>query len=206
MKTIKNPINNEIIINKSSFITYLTPIKDVTKAKEYINNLKAKYPDATHHVSGYIVGKTGEYAHFTDDGEPSGTAGLPAFEVLKKNDITNVAYDIIRYFGGIKLGAGGLVRAYNKSISDALKLSEIVEIIDYAYYHVDIDYSLLKPFENFFGERIIKRQFSSLVTLTIRVEKDKLPIDLSMIQNLTSNLAKITLLSDAFINELEDEE
>lgn len=206
MKTIKNPIQNEIIINKSSFITFLTPMKDVEKAKEYINHLKNKYPDATHHVAGYIIGKTGEYAHFTDDGEPSGTAGLPSFEVLRKNEMTNVAYDIIRYFGGIKLGAGGLVRAYTKSLSDALKMAEIIEIIDYSYYHVDIDYSLLKPFENYFNERIIKRQFSNIVTLTIKVEKDKLANDLSIIQNLTSNLAKITLLSEAFTDTLENDE
>lgn len=194
MKTIQNEVKNEIIINKSVFITYLAPCSDSAKAKEYINNLKNLYPDATHHVSGYIIGKTGESGHYTDDGEPSGTAGLPIFEVIRKNELTNVVFDCIRYFGGIKLGAGGLVRAYSKSISEAIKLATISMIIDYSYYKLSFDYSFLKIIDNYLNDRIIKKEFSSQITYLVKVEKDKLEYDLMTITNLTSNLAKIELL------------
>lgn len=206
MYTINGEITNELEINKSVFITYLKHVESVEDAKSYLKALRAKYPDATHHVSGYIIGKTGEMGHYDDDGEPSGTAGLPMFEVLRKNELTNIVVDVIRYFGGIKLGAGGLVRAYSKSISTILKLVPLAPIIEYAHFEARFDYNFLKPIEKAVSnDYIIKRSFDSSVELIFKVPKDDLEIIITKIKNLTQNNAKIRLLNQ-YTNIDEDED
>ncbi len=99
------------------------PIHSVLEAKEYLGSLRKKYPDANHHCYAYIIGDNQEIQKHSDDGEPSGTAGLPMIEVLKKNDLTDIIHISVRYFGGIKLGAGGLVRAYTKGCATCVKSS-----------------------------------------------------------------------------------
>lgn len=124
MYIINNNVENEIIIKKSRFITKLIYIDDIDEVNKIIDNLKKEYKKATHICYAYIIdGK--EKA--VDDGEPSGTAGRPILNVIQKKSVTNVLAVVIRYFGGIKLGAGGLVRAYTNSISDAFKLTEITK-------------------------------------------------------------------------------
>lgn len=196
MNTIKNEIINRIEINKSIFITYIKPINDIGKAKEYINQLKQEFPDATHHVSGYIIGKGGENGHYTDDGEPSGTAGEPIFEVVRKNNLTNVVFDCIRYFGGIKLGAGGLIRAYSRSISEAIKLCEIVPIIDYVFFKVKINYNYLKLMDNLLNDYIIKREFSHDVELLVKCPNYEMDAYIGQITNITSASAKIEIINN----------
>jgi uncharacterized YigZ family protein len=124
MLTINNDIENEIIIKKSKFITKLYYIEDVNKIDEIIGNLKKEYKKSTHICYAYIIGS---YAKAVDDGEPSGTAGKPILNVLQKKNVNNILCVVIRYFGGVKLGAGGLVRAYTNSTSEAFKLTEIIE-------------------------------------------------------------------------------
>ena len=121
MNTINGEHKIELIINKSTFITYLKNGTTFDAAKVYITYMKLLHPDATHHVTAYTVGKSVEYGHSSDDGEPSGTAGLPVLDVFRKNDITNFVCIVVRYFGGIKLGAGGLTRAYTKATAEVLK-------------------------------------------------------------------------------------
>ncbi len=198
MYTIEGEVINKIEITKSLFITYMKHVETVEEAKTYLELLKQKHPDATHHVSGYIIGKTGENGHYSDDGEPSGTAGMPIFDVLRKNELTNIVIDVVRYFGGIKLGAGGLVRAYSKSASEAIKLKGIVPIIEYCYFEVSIDYSLLKIVERSLQNvEILERKFTNNVSLVCKVSKALFEQTISIIKNLTANLAKIKLL-DAF--------
>ena len=108
MKSIQKEITSEIIINKSRFITILTNINDIDKVKEKLEEIKKKYKDATHYCYAYIINN---HEKCSDNGEPSGTAGMPILNVLKQNDLTNILCVVIRYFGGIKLGAGGLIRA-----------------------------------------------------------------------------------------------
>lgn len=197
MYTINGEITNQIEINKSIFITYLKHVESVDEAKSYLKALREKYPDATHHVSGYIIGKTGEAGHYDDDGEPSGTAGLPMFEVLRKNELTNIVVDVIRYFGGIKLGAGGLVRAYSKSISTILKMTNLAPIIEYNFLEVRFDYNFLKLIEKVVNETyIIKRHFDSSVELILKVPNYELDEILAKIKNLTQNNAKMRLLDN----------
>ena len=126
MKSIKEEITNEIIINKSRFITVLTNINDIDKVKEKLENIKKTYKDATHYCFAYIINN---HEKCSDDGEPSGTAGMPILNVLKQNNLTNILCVVIRYFGGIKLGAGGLIRAYSTSASEALNKSSMAVLV-----------------------------------------------------------------------------
>ena len=141
MKTIKNPIQSEINIKKSQFICSLFPTKTKAESKEIIQKLNEKYSDATHNCTAYIV-SDGE--GFDDDGEPGGTAGKPMINVLRKNELHNVTAVVTRYFGGIKLGAGGLVRAYSKSVMEAIGEAEILEIEEYDIYELVFEYSEIK--------------------------------------------------------------
>ena len=141
MKTIKNPVQCEINVKKSQFICSLFPTKSKKESKEIIRKLNEQYSDATHNCTAYIV-SDGE--GFDDDGEPGGTAGKPMINVLRKNEIHNVTAVVTRYFGGIKLGAGGLVRAYSKSVMEAIGKAEIVEIEEYDVYKITFEYSDMK--------------------------------------------------------------
>ena len=201
MYTIEGEVINKIEITKSLFITYMKHVETVKEAKEYLDALRLKHPDATHHVSGYIIGKTGENGHYSDDGEPSGTAGMPIFDVLRKNELTNIVIDVVRYLGGIKLGAGGLVRAYSKSASEAIKLKGIVPIIDYTYFEVSFDYSLLKSIERvLINNEILERKFSNDVTLVCKVPMYDFEKLVATIKNITSNIAKIKVLDGYAVN------
>ncbi|MBE6499512.1 MAG: YigZ family protein [Methanobrevibacter thaueri] len=141
MKTIRNPVQSEINIKKSQFICSLYPTKNKKESKEIIRELNEKYNDATHNCTAYIV-SDGE--GFDDDGEPGGTAGKPMINVLRKNELHNVTAIVTRYFGGIKLGAGGLVRAYSKSVMETVGVSDIVEIEEYDVFKLTFEYSDIK--------------------------------------------------------------
>lgn len=195
MNTIKGEIINTIEITKSSFITYLKNIDNVEEAKLYVQQIKEKHPDATHHVVAMTIGKTGEYGQASDDGEPSGTAGLPVLDVFRKNDITNFVCVVVRYFGGIKLGAGGLVRAYSKSASEALKLLEIVPIIEYKHLSITFDYSFLNILENRLSEYdIIQKTFTSQVTFILKIPETHINSVIAQLIAITNSLIEIRKL------------
>ena len=197
MNTILGEVIAELDINKSTFITYLKNVTTVEDAKDYITYVKLLHPVATHHVTAYTVGKTGEYGHSSDDGEPSGTAGLPVLDVFRKNDITNFVCIVVRYFGGIKLGAGGLIRDYSKSASNALSQIKIVPIIEYTSFKATFDYSLYDLLENRLKNyEILEKSFSSQVTLTIKVPKTELDFVTSNLQSITNGLIKIQKPTD----------
>ena len=141
MKTIANPVQCEINVKKSQFMCSLFPTKTKKESKEIIQKLNEQYSDATHNCTAYIV-SDGE--GFDDDGEPGGTAGKPMINVLRKNDLHNITAVVTRYFGGIKLGAGGLVRAYSKSVMEAIGESEIIEVELYDTYELIFEYSDIK--------------------------------------------------------------
>lgn len=141
MKTIKKAVQCEINVKKSQFICSLFPAKTKKESKEIIQKLNEQYSDATHNCTAYIV-SDGE--GFDDDGEPGGTAGKPMINVLRKNELHNITAVVTRYFGGIKLGAGGLVRAYSKSVMEAIGEAEIVEIEEYGVYKLIFEYSDIK--------------------------------------------------------------
>lgn len=184
MKSIKEITEHTLVIKKSEFICTLIPLNDENKINETIDFYKEKYKDATHNCIAYLVG-TKERAN--DDGEPSGTAGLPMLNVLKKQELSNIIAIVTRYFGGIKLGAGGLTRAYSQAVAEALKEANIVEkhLID--VYDISLDYSFTKKFEHLLKVNAIdciNKEYSDQVTYRLYID------DLSFfdtIQELTSN-------------------
>ncbi len=192
MYTIKDEVITNYLISKSEFITHLKPVKSVEEAKEYFSMLKEKYADATHNITAYIIGKTGEAGHYSDDGEPSGTAGLPVLDVFRKNEITNFACVVTRYFGGIKLGAGGLVRAYSTAASQALKEAVIIPIIEYTRLQLTFNYSYLDIIENKLKNyEILNKQFSNNVSMTLNIPKTDVNSIINILVNLTNNMIQI---------------
>ncbi|MBQ2872835.1 MAG: YigZ family protein [Bacilli bacterium] len=139
MYTIKNNNHNEIIIKNSRFICYLYKIKDKSEVNDIINNIKESNKDANHYCYAYIVD---DYKKSSDDGEPSGTAGIPILKVLEANNLNNILAVVVRYFGGILLGAGGLVRAYTKSVTNTLSSDNIVKLTK--GYNIDIEFNYNK--------------------------------------------------------------
>ncbi len=157
----------ELVIEKSRFIASCIHTESVEEAAEYIAAKKKKYFDATHNCYAYICGGR---AKFSDDGEPQGTAGIPIYECIKNNGLDFVCVVVTRYFGGVKLGAGGLVRAYTASAADALRLCEKVYMTDCVDAEITVDYSLLgavrKSLENEAAE--ITADFADKVKLVYR--------------------------------------
>jgi uncharacterized YigZ family protein len=137
--------NSESIFieKKSKFISYIAPVYTEQEAVDFVNAIKKKHYDASHNCSAFIVGETGDIQRSSDDGEPSGTAGLPILEVLRKESLTNTAIVVTRYFGGIMLGAGGLIRAYTQGCADAVKAAGIMRLQPYGLYEITIDYNML---------------------------------------------------------------
>jgi uncharacterized YigZ family protein len=128
-RTVKAPSSIELIINKSRFIGQCFPISTEKDALDTLAVLRKRYWDATHNCYAYSVGQNGEIARFSDDGEPGGTAGMPMMDALRGAGVTNVLCVVTRYFGGILLGTGGLVRAYSRACSEAIRAAGIVRIV-----------------------------------------------------------------------------
>ena len=151
MYTIENNIKYELIVKNSKFITILYKIND-NKIDDILLNIKKEYPDATHYCYAYIVD---DIKKSSDDGEPSGTAGIPILKVLENNNLTNVLCIVIRYFGGIKLGANGLVRAYTKSCANAIKVADLKELVDGINITVTFPYTRLKEIDYLLKDLVI---------------------------------------------------
>lgn len=170
MKTIKENIKNEIIIKNSKFITLLIKITNEKEIKEKLKKIKEDYPKATHYCYTYKIGENIKKA--SDDGEPSGTAGLPMLNILDKENITNVLAITIRYFGGIKLGAGGLIRAYSNSVKEALNKVNTNELINGYLVTITFPYNkeeeITKKIEK---ENIIEKTYLEEITYKVKLEE-----------------------------------
>jgi uncharacterized YigZ family protein len=146
--TVKGYGEHEIEIQKSRFIAYIQRAETEEEAQEFIQMIKKKNWNATHNCSAYMIGVNDQIQKANDDGEPTGTAGVPILEVLKKKHLKDTVVVITRYFGGIKLGAGGLIRAYGKATSEGLNATGIVERKLMRIMHSTIDYTWLGKIEN----------------------------------------------------------
>lgn len=146
--TVKGYGQHEIIIQKSRFIASIERVESEAQAQVFIERLKKQYWDATHNCSAYLIGEKDEIQKANDDGEPSGTAGVPMLEVLKKRQLKDTVVVVTRYFGGIKLGAGGLIRAYGSATSEGLNAVGIVERKLMQIFHTTVDYHWLGKVEN----------------------------------------------------------
>ena len=186
MKSIQKEITSEIIINKSRFITILTNINDIDKVKEKLEEIKKKYKDATHYCYAYIINN---HEKCSDNGEPSGTAGMPILNVLKQNDLTNILCVVIRYFGGIKLGAGGLIRAYSTSASAALNKAIITNLVNGYNITIEFSYNNLKQIDYLLKNIDIKKDYQTNIIYTFNITEEKL----KQIESELNKLSKIKL-------------
>lgn len=171
--TIYQNGEHQIEIKKSKFICHLFRIESEEQAKEYIAKIKKEHYKANHNCSAYMLGENFEIQRSSDDGEPSGTAGVPMLEVLKKNQLQNTLAIVTRYFGGIKLGAGGLIRAYSTSVSEALKEIGIVQGKLQQLLDITIDYHQLGKLQNYLeNEQIAIQEIDYLEQIKVKVAID----------------------------------
>ena len=150
--TIARRVEHEMEIKKSRFITHLQPVSSVAEADEFIAGIRKQYWDARHNCVAMVTGVTGDQARSSDDGEPSGTAGVPMMEVLRRRHMTDLVAVVTRYFGGIKLGAGGLVRAYGNAVSEALDVADLVYRRALTQATIDVNHADAGRFDNFLRE------------------------------------------------------
>ncbi|MGB3261489.1 YigZ family protein [Paenisporosarcina sp.] len=146
--TVKGFGETEIIIQKSRFLTYVNRAETEQQAQAFIEEIKSKHKSANHNCSAYMIGEHDSIQKANDDGEPSGTAGVPMLEVLKKQGLKDTVVVVTRYFGGIKLGGGGLIRAYGKATTEGIQAACIVERRLHHLMKVSVDYTWLGKVEN----------------------------------------------------------
>lgn len=171
MYTIKKEISNELVVKGSKFICFLYHIDDIDDIDNHLDYLSKRYKDATHICFAYRLEKIEKYS---DDGEPSGTAGFPMMSILKKKDINNVLAVVIRYFGGTKLGAGGLIRTYQKAVSEAIMSAELEEMVLFNYYELTASYDDLKLLNSLTVDfDIVGKIFNRNIIYQIKIEQNK---------------------------------
>jgi len=186
---IKEEISHTLIIEKSRFIAYLKPIFSEDEYKEYIKKIRKEHYDATHVCSGLILGNI---KRSSDDGEPSGTAGMPILNVLDKKGLDNTCALVVRYFGGIKLGAGGLIRAYGNAVSEALDNALIVEDVSYPKYQLTTSYEVANKLDSLLSKNtyLFNKEYDTDVKITF-VLKEESTID--KIVEITKGMAPILI-------------
>ena len=187
--TIKQAHSIENVISKSRFIAYIKPVATENEAKAFIDEIKIKHKDATHNCSAYTVGPEMNIQKANDDGEPSGTAGIPMLEILKKLEIHNVCVVVTRYFGGIKLGAGGLIRAYSGAVRDAIYDIGRVELREAIPVTVTLDYDQTGKFEYELASTtfLLREQFyTDKVSYQIDVVKNEYDAFIDFLNRITS--------------------
>ncbi|NLM03498.1 MAG: YigZ family protein [Clostridiales bacterium] len=205
-RTVYQEAYDEIIIEKSRFIGYVKPITSEEEAIEFIEKIKTKHKDATHNVPAYVIGKNNEIQRYSDDGEPTGTAGIPVLEVIKKENLNNVAIVVTRYFGGIKLGVGGLVRAYTKGARIALDAGKIITKILYKEVIVKVDYTLLGKLQNDILQAgyILKGiEYHEIVEFSVYVKIDDVEKFRSHIIEWTNARCEIIEKENIYLTELD---
>ena len=174
MKTISKKITNELIIKNSKFITIIYPITSIENIQGLIDETKLVYPKATHYCYAYIID---DIKRSSDDKEPSGTAGIPMLNVLEKESYTNIIVITVRYFGGIKLGAGGLVRAYSKSVKEALNIATTIDLELGYRVQITASYSKQKELEYLLRNAlIIRKEYQENIEYEVLISKDLIQV------------------------------
>jgi len=201
-RTVKDYGESEFVIQKSRFITYIKRVETETEALDFINSIKKLHHTANHNCSAYIIGEHDNIQKANDDGEPSGTAGVPMLEVLKRQELKDTAVVVTRYFGGIKLGSGGLIRAYGRATSEGISATGVVLRKGHFLMKVSIDYTWLGKVEN------EVRQSDYPLKEIIYTEEVELYLYIPISQDvnfkdwmtdMTSGQAKIAIVNHAFL-------
>ncbi|MEI3395405.1 MAG: YigZ family protein [Clostridia bacterium] len=203
--TISNNIENEITVKKSKFICNLIKIETQQEAEEQIKIIKKKYYDARHNCVAYRVQENdGIFEKASDDGEPSGTAGGPMLNILQKNNLCNVLVVVTRYFGGILLGTGGLVRAYSESTLNAIDLADKIEKCIGLEFQVTLDYNNFESFKYYCRKNrinIINIEYTDIIICKIQLEEEKKAILVKDFETKNINLMELKFLSKKIINK-----
>ena len=184
---IKQEVSNTIVIEKSKFITYMKRVKNEEEFKDYLNQIKKKHYDASHVCSGFVCHNINRSS---DDGEPSGTAGAPILNALVKNNLDEVCALVVRYFGGTKLGTGGLIRAYSASVTECLNIATLIEEKEYKKYELTLSYELANKIDYFLKNQtiLLDTKYDTEITYTFCLENDSL---LEKINEFTKGISPI---------------
>ena len=194
MENFKTIADGEIFsaayeINKSKFLAHIKHVETEESAREFLMLIRKKYFDATHNCSAWVLGERGDKQKSNDDGEPGGTAGNPILETIKKNELTNCAIVVTRYFGGIKLGAGGLIRAYSHTAALGINNSKIVQMTLFEKISLTLEYNFLATVENYLRQKKIRVEstdYAEVVTLEILLLPEEVENFLIELNDLTA--------------------
>lgn len=199
-KTVKKRAEDRFIEKKSEFIGYISPVSNEKEALDFISEIKKMHPDATHNCHAYILQGT-EIARFSDDGEPSGTAGMPMLEVIKREGLTGVCIVVTRYFGGILLGAGGLVRAYAKGAKIAIDAAGICSFVPFTEFTLECDYSDYERIKRDLDVMKVKcdnTEFGADVKLYLAIHEEAYSAYCDYVTNLTNARAITKIIGERF--------
>ncbi|MNS32385.1 IMPACT family member YigZ [compost metagenome] len=194
-RTVREPGSKEIVIKKSRFIGHIIPAQTKSEAIAFIEQVKKEHWNATHNCFAYMIGERDEIQKQSDDGEPSGTAGKPILEVIRSQGLKNVAIVVTRYFGGIMLGAGGLIRAYTDGAVAAIEAGGAITLVLHRQIYVEVDYTWLGKIENELrtrGVRTGQSSFADKVTLLCLPEDQEADIFTAWMIDLTQGQSVIT--------------
>lgn len=200
--TIQGYGESEIIIQKSRFLTYVSRAETEQQAQDFINNIKEKHKSANHNCSAYIIGEHDNIQKANDDGEPSGTAGVPMLEVLKKQGLQDTVVVVTRYFGGIKLGGGGLIRAYGKATTEGIDAAKVVERKLHHLMKISIDYTWLGKVENEVRNSVYPLKeinYAELVEVMVFTKADEEETFINWMAEMTNGQAKLELVEKEFL-------
>lgn len=196
MKVITGQAVGEIVEKKSRFIATIIPIESKEEAEAFIAKMKKQYWDARHNCSAYVLGEANETMHSSDDGEPSGTAGRPMLSVLTGQDIHNVAVVVTRYFGGVLLGTGGLVRAYQGAVTEALNNAQIADQIPLVELDAVVEYGEMSKVEYYVNQhdeiRIEGNEYTDKVKMMMLVKPEYLDQTMTALTQATNGKIMLT--------------
>lgn len=202
--TVQSEACAENIVEKSRFITYVRPVESREEADAFVAEIKNRHRDATHNVPAIVVGEKMQIQWASDDGEPQGTAGAPILQMIVKENLTNIAVVVTRYFGGIKLGTGGLVRAYTGSAKLGIEAAGICEAVEMSVLEVRMEYSYLAKLQNIAQAEdskftIRNLQYTDKVTAIVAVQPAEEPSLREVLQNLTAGSSEIIAASSEIV-------
>ncbi|MGN1019447.1 MAG: YigZ family protein [Aristaeellaceae bacterium] len=198
-KTLRQAASDEVIINRSRFIGYASPCETEEEALAFLQSIRTKHKDATHNCYAYVIGRNAGIMRYSDDGEPGGTAGLPMMEVLKAQGVVNCCVVVTRYFGGVLLGAGGLVRAYTQGTVIALKAAQVVVMEPSCQYLCEVPYPLWDKVQHLMRTlplQLVSSEFTTAVTFSILVRE----------RDADRVLAELTRITDGRLETLPEGE
>ncbi len=175
IRTVFAPCEKEKVIEKSRFIAYATHVEGEDEARAFLAEIRKKHTLATHVCYAFVADKTGNLQRFSDDGEPQGTAGVPILEVLKNKKLYETAVAVVRYFGGVKLGAGGLVRAYSSSAAECLDIADIRSLEICVEYALEVEYTEVDGVQKFLSDHdcsLLATDYGETAQFCVAVKKE----------------------------------